>query len=107
MITPERFPNDISIKTKVGYIAKALEQYLNKTTKVFCKNQCTNDTQGVCQPLQAYGYGHCSCLKGFSGDDCSHPPPTTTQIPHVSTTTPVPSPTVPTAPPTAPIPDLG
>ncbi|CAF1340921.1 unnamed protein product [Rotaria sordida] len=78
LITPERFPNDTNIQEKAGYIMQALEEYVNKTSTVYCENQCTNAAQGTCQPLGAYAYGICVCSNGFSGFDCSRPPPPTT-----------------------------
>ncbi|CAF4302246.1 unnamed protein product, partial [Adineta steineri] len=48
---------------------------------VYCENQCTNEAQGICKPIGAYGYGLCSCINGYSGFDCSHSPPPTTVIP--------------------------
>ncbi|UJR17251.1 hypothetical protein I4U23_004146 [Adineta vaga] len=71
LISSERFPNDSQIDLKADYIKRALEEYLNQTSEVFCENQCTNNSQGVCQPLDAYGYGLCKCFNGFYGFDCS------------------------------------
>ncbi|CAF1177634.1 unnamed protein product, partial [Rotaria sordida] len=59
LITPERFLNDTNIQEKAGYIMQALEEYVNKTSTVYCENQCTNAAQGTCQPLGAYAYGIC------------------------------------------------
>ena len=81
LITPERFPNDTNIETKSKYIMQALEQYINKTSTVYCENQCTNEAQGVCTPLGAFGYGLCTCMHGYTGFDCSHPPTTTAPPP--------------------------
>ncbi|CAF0844883.1 unnamed protein product [Adineta steineri] len=81
LITPQRFPNDTNIEKKAEYIMQALEQYVNKTATVYCENQCTNEAQGICKPIGAYGYGLCSCINGYSGFDCSHSPPPTTVIP--------------------------
>lgn len=82
LITSHYFPNDTFIEDKANYIMQALEQYVNKTSTAYCENNCTKETQGVCTPLNAYGYGLCSCINGFSGFDCSRLPlPPTTVIP--------------------------
>ncbi|UJR18134.1 hypothetical protein I4U23_005034 [Adineta vaga] len=40
LITSERFPNDTNIDTKAQYIMQAFEQYINKTSTVYCENKC-------------------------------------------------------------------
>lgn len=78
LLTTQRFPNDSAIDTKSQHIMRALEQYINKTTTVYCENQCTNERQGSCRPLGAFGYGLCECFHGYTGFDCSRPIPSTT-----------------------------
>ncbi|CAF1269592.1 unnamed protein product [Adineta steineri] len=71
LITSERFGNDSQIDLKADYIKRTLEDYLNQTSLVYCENKCTDPNQGVCRPLDAYGYGLCKCFNGYDGFDCS------------------------------------
>src|SRR5690349_6843768 len=77
LFTEARFPNDTKIEQKFILIQQAFDEYLNRTSTVYCENKCTSPVHGTCQSQDAYGYGLCTCNYGYEGFDCSKTYPTT------------------------------
>ncbi|CAF1325661.1 unnamed protein product [Didymodactylos carnosus] len=71
LLTKERFPNDNAVDKKLKLIEIALSKYLQDP--LFCYNNCTSPTNGICKSSGYFRFGLCQCNKGFSGIDCSVP----------------------------------